>query len=142
MRRILSIGLAGVLVLSLAGTALAAKGGSGPSKGGGGGSSSSISVVMVTDLNANAAPNWGDTITFAVTTSASTPIVVLNCYQSGVWVYTAQAGFYASYAYPPYYMLSSAGWTGGAASCTATLEQYNSNGKYTVLSTLNFAVGA
>lgn len=139
-RRLAAVAASGTLtavlaVGMLASPTLAAK----PSAGS---STSSLSVVMVIDQNGNGAPNWNDTITFAVHTSATTPVVNVNCSQGGVGVYTASAGFYPSYAWPATYRLSSTMWTSGAASCVATLSNYGSNGKYTKLATLSFAVGA
>ena len=66
-----------VLALALIPTAgLAAKGGAagkpgsggggGGGKPGGGGSTGSLALVLVTDQNGNGAPNWGDTVTFNV----------------------------------------------------------------------------
>ena len=53
---------------------------------------------MVTDVNGNGSPNWGDTVTFDVSTTATTePYVDLVCSQNGVVVYGATAGFFASY---------------------------------------------
>ena len=133
-----------LIVGLMAGTTFAARsGGGGGGKPGGGGTSGSgtLSLVMVYDAIGNGLPNYADVITFNVSTSASTPIVVVNCYQSGSWVYSAQAGFYPSYAWAPNYTLASAMWTAGGASCTATLESYN-NSKYTTLATLTFSVAA
>jgi hypothetical protein len=134
-----------VLALALVPVALAGKpssgggGGGGGKHGGGGttGGSSSLAVVMVNDLNGNGAPNYGDTITFNVSTTATTqPYVEVTCSQNGTVVYSAWAGFYAGYLWPGQQLmpLSSPSWTGGAASCTATLN--------TSLATLNFSVGA
>jgi hypothetical protein len=143
-----------LLVLSLAvlalalvpATGLAAKGGGGGGShggggggkpGGGGSTSSSLTVVMVTDKNGNGSPNWGDTITFNVSTTATAyPYVQVLCSQGGTVVYSANAGFYDGYLWPGArnMPLSSPSWMGGAASCTATLND--------TLATLNFAVGA
>jgi hypothetical protein len=133
-----------VLALALVPAALAGKGGNG---GGGGGSAtgstSSLSTVMVVDQNGNGAPNWNDQITFAVSTSAtSAPWVRLNCYQSGVWVSTSTAGFFAAYAWAPNFTLSSGAWTSGAGDCTATLYLVTSNGRSKTLNTLSFHVDA
>jgi hypothetical protein len=125
-------------LLLLAPAAYAAKGGGAVSGG-----SSSLSVVMVNDANSNGSPNWNDTITFNVSTTATDkPWVQLNCYQSGSWVYTQNAGFFATYAWPPNYTLSSGGWTSGAGDCTATLYMVTSNGRQRNLATLNFHVDA
>jgi hypothetical protein len=140
-RRVVATAASGTLVAALAAGLLASPALAGKPSGGST-TGASLSVVMVVDANANGLPNWNDTITFAVTTSASTPVVVLNCSQGSTGVYTAQAGFYPSYAWPANYRLSSTMWTGGAASCVATLESYGAHGKYTQLSTLKFTVGA
>jgi hypothetical protein len=141
-RRVASTAATGALIAALSAAVLAAPALAGKPGGSGTSSGSSLAVKMVVDNNANGAPNWGDTITFTVNTSASTPIVVLNCSQGSSAVYTASAGFYPSYAWPATYMLSSTAWTGGAASCVASLYSYGSNGKYTKLATLSFGVAA
>jgi hypothetical protein len=133
----LEAGLIALLVVGLiAGSALAAKPStnSGHKGGGSTGGTSSLSVVMVTDVNGDAAPNWGDTITFKVTTTATYPYVSVTCSQGGTLVYSASAGFYASYPWPGArnMPLSSPSWTGGAADCTAVLN--------TSLATLKFHV--
>jgi hypothetical protein len=130
-----------VLALALVPAALAGK----PGGGGGNttGSSGSLSTLMVVDQNGNGAPNWNDQITFAVSTTAtSSPWVRLNCYQSGVWVSTSTAGFFAAYAWAPNFTLSSGAWTSGAGDCTATLYMVTSNGRSKTLNTLSFHVDA
>jgi hypothetical protein len=137
-----------VLTLVLVPAALAAKGGAaggGGHKGGGGTSGSgSLSVVMVNDLNSNGLPNWGDTVTFNISSTATTePNVSLTCSQNGVVVYGAVSGFYASYPWPwtQDMSLSSASWTGGAANCVAKL--YYISGTSTVnLGSTSFTAGA
>lgn len=137
------------LALALVPAALAGKGtGGGGAKAGGGGkpgaTSSSLRIVLVVDNNANAAPNWGDTVTFGISTTATTePNVSLTCSQNGVVVYSAVSGFYASYPWPwtQNMTLSSQSWTGGAASCVAQL--YYISGTSTVdLASLSLSVGA
>jgi len=136
-----------VIVLAIAPMALAGKGGksgggggTGTTTGGGGGT---LSVAMVRDQNGNGTPNWNDQITFNVSTTATDkPWVRLNCYQSGAWVSTSTAGFFAAYAWAPNFTLSSGGWLGGAGDCVATLYQVTSNGRSSDLSTLSFHVDA
>ena len=131
-----------VLMLSLA-LVPAAFAGKGPGAGkGGSGGGGSLSVVMVTDNNGNGLPNWGDTITFNVSTSASMPSVQLACYQNGALVYTATRGFYPGYMWSDNDVLEGMYWTAGAADCTATLYNTNRNGSNTTLATLNVSVGA
>jgi hypothetical protein len=132
-----------VVVLALSPIAFAAKG-TGKPTGGGGGTGSSLQLVLAHDVNGNGQPNWGDTVTWNVSTTAtSSSQVSLNCYQNGVSVYYAQAAFYAGnpFAWTQMMPLQSGAWTGGAASCTATLF-YSSGKRAVTLATLNFAVGA
>jgi hypothetical protein len=143
-----------VLALALVPAALAGKpGGGGTGAGGGGhkggggtsgGGSGSLSVVMVTDANGNGLPNWGDQVSFKVSTTATAePNVSLTCSQNGVVVYGAVTGYYASYPWPSTNVmtLSSTAWSGGAASCVAKL--YYISGTSTVnLGSISFTAGA
>src|SRR3954471_4142159 len=134
MRRILShtgaAVLEGLLVAALVvglmvGTAFAGKGGGKPGGHGGGSSATgSLALVMVADANGNGAPNYGDTITFKVTSSSSTPYVSATCTQGGTLVWSASAGFYPSFPWPgsQNMPLSSPSWTGGAADCVAVIS--------------------
>ncbi len=139
--------LEGALVASLvvglmAGTALAGKGG-GHKPGGGATGSGSLAWQMVTDNDGNGAPNWSDTITFKVSTTATTePHVNLTCSQGGTVVYGAATGYYDSYPWPwtQNMTLSSQSWTGGSASCTAVLTAYSGT-SVTTLGTLSFTAG-
>lgn len=125
-----------------------ARSGGGGGKGGGknGGStdtSSSMALIMVTDKNGNGLPNWSDTVTFSVSTTAtSEPTVELLCSQNGVVVYGVVAGFYDGYAWPwrQSMTLSSSAWTGGTAACTAKL--FPLGVKSTVLASVTFTAGA
>jgi hypothetical protein len=124
----------------IAGTAFAGKGGrsgGGATTGGG-----SLALVMYTDANGNGLPNWGDQVTFTVSTTATDrPTVRLYCYQSGSLVYTFSAGFWSGYPWTTVYGLSSQSWTGGAADCTASLVYSGNNGRINTVATLNVAVG-
>ena len=135
-----------ILVLALAPAALAAKGkpGGGGKGGGGTGTGSGLTLALVADTNQDGLPNWGDTITFSVTTTATTePHVNVSCSRGGVVVYGAATGYYASYPWPwtQNMTLSSEAWTGGAAACTAVLSAYSGT-SVTTLGTLTFQVGA
>lgn len=128
------------LVLAIAPTAFANP--SGHNHGGGG--TGSLSLVMVSDANVDGLPNWGDTIRFNVSTTATTePHVNDTCSQGGAVVYGASTGYYASYPWPwtQNMTLSSQSWTGGAADCTAVLQAYSGT-SVTTLGTLNFSVSA
>lgn len=132
--------LAGVvLVLSLA-LVPAAFAGKGGGSGGGGGGGSIAGPMLVTDVNGNGVANYGDTVTFNVSASTSTPYVDLVCSQNGGVVYSATAGFFASYPWPwtKDMNLASQMWTGGNADCVATLYTFNSRAKKVVLATLKF----
>jgi hypothetical protein len=136
-----------VLVLSLAlvPAAFAGKGGAGAKGGGGGGGgSSSLSLVLSTDVNSNGVPNWDDTITYNVSTTATSgPQVSTACYQDGALVLQGNAAFYDGnpFAYMDLVKLATGAWTGGSADCTA--KMYYMSGKRTItLATLAFHVDA
>jgi hypothetical protein len=122
----------------------AAEGHGGSNKPGGWNATSSFTPVMHTDINGNGLPNWGDTVTFNVSTTATTePHVDLTCSQDGVVVYGATTGYFASYLWPwtQFMTLSSRAWPNGAADCTATLY-YFSGSKNTIIATLKLTAGA
>jgi hypothetical protein len=128
------------LCLALVPTAFAARAGGAP-KGG----SSGLTLAMVSDGNGNGLPNWGDTVTFNVSTTATTqPYVSLKCSQGGTVVYSTSAGFYDGYAWPwtKNMALRSSSWTGGAADCDARLYSASNNGRTTTLATMSFHAGA
>lgn len=113
-----------------------------PHKGGGGGSNGTISLVLSTDVNGDGLPNWGDVITYNVSTTAtSAPSVKTACVQNGAVVLHADTSFYAGnpFAYTNYLQLKSDLWTSGAADCTATMY-YNSHKQQVTLATLNYHV--
>jgi hypothetical protein len=126
------------LCLALTPSALAAKRGG---AGQGGSGSSSLSLAMVKDLNGNGLPNWGDTVTFDVSTTASYPEVLLECSQNAALVFSQRAGFFPSYMWSKDFTLQSSSWTGGAADCTAWLY-YSAKGTFRTLATLPFHVEA
>jgi hypothetical protein len=127
---------------AMSGPSFAAKGSGG--KPGGSTSSSSLRVVMVDDANGDGNPDWGDVITFDISTTDTTqPNVSLKCSQAGTVVYGAVAGFYPGYPWPwtQQMSLSSTAWSGGSADCTAVLQKY-SGAKVINLTSISFAVGA
>ena len=134
------VGAAVLTVLAVPAMA-AAKGSSGGRTSGGG----SPSLTLVNETAPGTAPTYGQTVTFHVSTTAtSEPYVGLSCSQNGTQVYSTSAGFFASYSWPwqQNMPLSSGSWTGGAASCVATLFSYGGGGKMTKLATMSFAVSA
>ena len=142
-----ALAVAALTTLGASAPALAAKGGGGgkPAGGSTSGSSLSLATPLVNDVNGDGLPNWGDTVTFDVSTTATTaPYVDLNCYQNGALVYGATSGFFDGYMWPwtKDMTLSSQSWTGGGADCTATSYYFGSRGKKVVLNTLNFPAKA
>jgi hypothetical protein len=126
-----------VLTLALVPAALAGK----PSGGGGGGSSSITGPVLVTDVNGNGAVNFGDTVTFnESTTATSQPYVNVLCYQNGVQVMNSWNGFFDQALNPTRnFGLYSPQWQSGAANCTAWLDMYTKRGT-SRLASVNFSV--
>lgn len=119
VRTTLTAALAAVaLVLVLVPAASAGRGPGGKS------GSSGLSLVTVIDANGNGLPNWGDTVTFSVSaTATTTPEIGTACYRNGTEVYYHEGGFYAGDPWAPadqMFVLQSYYWTGGAADCAAT----------------------
>ena len=120
---VLEAALVSLLVVGLmAGTAFAARGGGGgkgkPPPAGSG----TIALVMVTDANGNGTANYGDVVTFNISTTAtSEPWVNLVCSQNGVIVAEGWNGYFAASITGRNFGLYSPQWTGGAADCTAYL---------------------
>ena len=114
-----------------------------PGGGGGGGGNSISGPVLVNDANGNGLPNFGDTVTFNVSTSAtSQPYVNVLCYQNGVQVMNSWNGFFEQALNPTRnFSLYSAEWKSGAASCTAWLDMYTKRGT-SQLASVSFQVGA
>lgn len=138
------------LALALAPAALAGKGSGGGGGGGGGhrgtsytGSFVGANPVLVTDANGNGAPNYGDQITFSVTSNATYYDVELDCSQSGAVVFQQIVGFGLGWAWSQTYTLKSGAWASGAASCTAVLFASNADGSNRQnLASRSFSVGA
>jgi hypothetical protein len=103
-----------------------------------------FALMMHTDINGNGLPDWGDTLTFDVSTTASTePHVDLTCSQNGVVVYGATTGYFATYPWPwtQFMTLSSSAWLSGAADCTAELY-YFSGRRISVIGSIDFTAGS
>jgi hypothetical protein len=135
--------LEGALVATLmvglvAGTAFAAKGGGhGGKPGGGAGTGGTIALVMVTDMDGNGTPNYGDAVTFNISTTATTqPWVNLQCSQNGVLMAQGWNGFFVGSITGRNFGLYSPQWTGGAADCTA----YLTTPQWAVLASTSFHV--
>jgi hypothetical protein len=83
------------------------------------------------------APQFGDTITFNIsTTQTGNPFVDLVCSGDGVG-YNAWAAFWPT---SENFVLSSPAWTSGPADCTANLVMYVNSSKYKVLASTSFHV--
>jgi hypothetical protein len=109
----------------IASGAFAAKGGgsSKPHGGGGSGGTGTISLApLVYDANGNGVANWGDTVTFNVSTNATTqPWVNLVCSQNGVVVAQGWDGYFVGSLTTRNFGLYSPQWSSGAADCVAYL---------------------
>ena len=119
--------------------------GKGSNTGGttGGGSTAGLKLVMVTDNNGDGLPNWGDTVTFNVSTTAAYPMVELDCWQGSNQVDSQKVGFYPGYPWSRNFPLSHwYYWPSGGASCTATLYYQGRKGTNITLATLPVQVGA
>jgi hypothetical protein len=131
------------LMLAVAPTALAGKGGSHNTGGGGTSGTSSISLApIVSDANANGLPNYGDIVAFNVATTATTsPYVDLQCFQNGVLVGEGSRGYFDGALGTRNFGLSGPEWSGGAADCTAYLQMSTRQGMSQLAST-SFHVAA
>ena len=134
MNRAISIALALISVVVLAGTVLAAK----PV-------TSSLSLVVLSGDGftplAAAVPEHGGEVTFEVsTTQTERPFVNVRCYQGGNWVYDGWHGFFESYVPDPVYTLSSLYWTSGEANCTANLVMWTKSARLKTLASTSFHV--
>lgn len=131
---------AGLLAASLAvaGVADAGKGGNDR-----GGTSSTDSLAIVPVEMSGSILSHGDKITFAVSTSGHTPVVTLECFQSGVQVLVSSAGFHDAYPWSRDFRLQSMAWNEGAANCRADLQVANKRGnKWATTASVSFDVQA
>ena len=104
---------------------------------------SSISLVMpsASTTAPSTGPRYGDQVTFAVNTSTAFPWVDTACSQNGRVVYEQWAGFFDTYTGSKMFTLGPTQlWTGGAATCTATLVSYDKNGRASKLASTSFSV--
>jgi hypothetical protein len=145
LQAIAEAALIAMLVVGLmAGTAFAGKPAAGTGGHGkpGSGGTGTLAVVIASDSNGDGAANWGDSVTYTVSTTATLyPYVSTSCYQGTTQVLGGSAGFFASYPWPSAQVipLTSMLWTSGAADCTATLYS-NDGGNRTNLKTISFHV--
>jgi hypothetical protein len=136
-RRIAHAAQIGALVLALVVVPAAFAAAKGHGGGGGSGTSGSSSIsapVMVTDTGTPGI-SWGDTVTFNVSTTAAQPYIHLVCSGNGVGYDSWKGVFAGSLDTNWNFILSSGGWTSGAADCTASLGMYTRHGFQTLAST-------
>jgi hypothetical protein len=156
---LVALPLALALALALVPAALAGKGagagapGGGKKGGGGGGTTGGTggttyagsfvgaNPILVSDNNGNGSVNYGDVVTFNVSSNAPYYYVRLDCSQSGTLVWEGYAGFYVGWLWGTTYTLAGQLWHGGAANCTAQLYSQNADGTNTQnLATNSFTV--
>jgi hypothetical protein len=108
--------------------------GQGKGKGHNTAPTSTLSLVNVTDSSRNGSANYGDQVTFNVSTDQNWNQVSLICTQNNevvlgaVWPNTSIV------------TLSSTKWVGGAAECSAVLIAFNGS-RDNVLASLSFTAG-
>jgi hypothetical protein len=127
--------LIAVLVLSSAAPASAARGGAHKAAPTG-----SFSLVLLD--SPDTLPNYGEHVTFTVTSTAAYPMVRLTCSQQGEWVTNQTVGFYPGWPWSQVFPLSSWKWTGGAADCDAVLYYQTRHQGDQILATMSFHVEA
>ena len=118
------------LCLTLAPSALAAKGGRG-------GTSSTSSISLVVLNSPDGLPHWGGEVTFNVSTpETEQPFVNLVCRQNGALVLNSWHGYFAAALENTWnFTLASGAWQGGAADCTAWLDKDTRHGFQQLAST-------
>ena len=106
------------------------------------GGRSSIALGSVNGVSTAASPHYEDTVTFAVTTNEQTPHVNVQCVQGTTLVYASTRAYWGTNDRS--FQLSQAldsngwGWTGGAATCTASLWKFGNGAR--MLAQMSFAV--
>jgi len=128
-----------IVVALVSAPAFAGKGGA---KGKVSGTDTLAGPVLVSDADGDGSAGHLDWITFTVeTTATDRPFVGLRCYQGSAFVYDGYVGYFPTYMYDEWFVLSSPYWEATlSADCTARLFYYDRRGNQRVLSTLDFAV--
>jgi hypothetical protein len=138
----LEAGLISLLVIALLVVPVFAArgGGGGGGKGGhgGGGSTGGTGTVTMQMVDpADTTANYGDFVTFTVSTTATTePWVNLKCWQNGTLVAEGWNGYFDRSITGRNFGLYSPSWNGGAAECTA----YLTTPQWAVLGSTSFHV--
>jgi len=122
-------------------TAFAGKGGGGGGKPGGGGTTSGGGTIALVLLNStDGVAHFGQKVTFNVSTSSTTqPWVDLQCSQNGTVVSKQANGIFPTSLGQVFTLGPTGLWTGGAADCTASLQNWSSS-RHTTLATMTFHV--
>jgi hypothetical protein len=108
--------------------ALAGKGGGGKGGNTGGTGTGTISLVLLNSTDGLA--HFGQQVTFNVSTTSTTmPWVTLQCYQNGSLVYKMSNGIFATSLNQNFTLGPTPSWPGGAADCTAWLQNWDSYAK-------------
>jgi hypothetical protein len=137
----IALALVSLVVLALVPSALAGKGRPGGGGGHGGGGTTGGETIQLTPLNStDGLPHYGQKVTFAVS-GLTQPWVVAKCWQNGVLVYEQANGIFATSLNQIFTLGPTPLWTGGAADCTAYLQDWSTS-KHTTLATTNFHVYA
>jgi len=131
-----------VLALALVPAAFAGKGGK--PGGGGTGGSGTISLRLLNSTDGLA--HFGQRVTFDVSTSSTAyPWVTLDCFQGGVLVSHASNGIFPTSLGQTFTLGPTLSWSGGAADCTAYLQNwdsYSKRGTITTITSMSFHVYA
>ena len=130
------------LCLAFAPSALAARGGG---NGGGGKPTGGTGTIRLVPLDStDGVVHYGQRVTFDVwTPSTYYPWVTVTCYQGGGLVYKASNGIFGSSLNQVFRLGPTPSWQGGAADCTAYLENwdsYSKNGKISTITSMPFRV--
>jgi hypothetical protein len=138
--------LAALIPLAFLGVAAVANGAADAATGGrprpGTSGSTFSGPVMVVDLNGNGAPNYGDTVTFNVATTATAhPQVKFSCYQDGTMVAQGYLDFFGGLNGPNLPLRNGTWWSDSqAADCTAQLMYFDKRGREVMLGRIDFVV--
>ena len=101
------------------------------------------SATATVTATSTSTPQYGDTITFDVSTTATdNPFVNVTCYQNGILVMQGWSAFFPGGLGDGNFGLGSPAWRGGAAECTANLDMYTSKGALKVLASTSFHADA
>ena len=133
MRKLMSVALAGVLLLTLAGTTFAAKGGNGAAHGGGGGGGSTVTITVPDGV-------FGGVTTASVSGASGLWVrAACSAFSGGsmvTWVATDSSGLATIQLGP------TPTWMSGGASCTAEAGYFNNKSQWVVDASTGFNVSA